>query len=449
MSKIAVIGGGAAGMIAAIRAAERGHDVTLYEKNEKLGKKVYITGKGRCNVTNACDAEEFFEHVTGNAKFFYSAFYGFDNRRVMELIEKAGCPLKTERGNRVFPISDHSSDVIKALRQTIEKLGCEIRYNTAIKGLLTEEYIEDITAPESADVLWETQNTDDEYWETKANKKAKKKNKYEQQITGVLTATGEKEWYDSVILATGGVSYPSTGSTGDGHKFAENLGLKVTELKPSLVPFEVKEKWCGQLQGLALKNVTATLWIDGKKVFSQMGELLFTHFGVSGPLILTASSVLAQKKNYNDVKLTIDLKPALTEEQLDKRFLKEFEEGNNKQLKNILPAIYPSSLAAMIPELADVDETKPAHSVTREERERLVRTTKALSITVTGTRGFAEAIITSGGVDLKEVNPSTMECKRIKGLYIAGELLNLDAHTGGYNLQIAWSTGYLAGDCAE
>lgn len=449
MSKIAVIGGGAAGMIAAIRAAERGHDVTLYEKNEKLGKKVYITGKGRCNVTNACDAEEFFEHVTGNAKFFYSAFYGFDNRRVMELIEKAGCPLKTERGNRVFPISDHSSDVIKALRQTIEKLGCEIRYNTAIKELLTEEYIEDITEPESADMSWETQNTDDEYWETKANKKAKKKNKYEQQITGVLTATGEKEWYDSVILATGGVSYPSTGSTGDGHKFAENLGLKVTELKPSLVPFEVKEKWCGQLQGLALKNVTATLWIDGKKVFSQMGELLFTHFGVSGPLILTASSVLAQKKNYNDVKLTIDLKPALTEEQLDKRFLKEFEEGHNKQLKNILPAIYPSSLAAMIPELADVDETKPAHSVTREERERLVRTTKALSITVTGTRGFAEAIITSGGVDLKEVNPSTMECKRIKGLYIAGELLNLDAHTGGYNLQIAWSTGYLAGDCAE
>lgn len=449
MSKIAVIGGGAAGMIAAIRAAERGHDVTLYEKNEKLGKKVYITGKGRCNVTNACDAEEFFEHITGNAKFFYSAFYGFDNRRVMELIEKAGCPLKTERGNRVFPISDHSSDVIKALRQTIEKLGCEIRYNTAIKELLTEEYIEDITAPESADMSWETQNTDDEYWETKANKKAKKKNKYEQQITGVLTATGEKEWYDSVILATGGVSYPSTGSTGDGHKFAENLGLKVTELKPSLVPFEVKEKWCGQLQGLALKNVTATLWIDGKKVFSQMGELLFTHFGVSGPLILTASSVLAQKKNYSDVVLTIDLKPALTEEQLDKRFLKEFEEGHNKQLKNILPAIYPSSLAAMIPELADVDETKPAHSVTREERERLVRTTKALSITVTGTRGFAEAIITSGGVDLKEVNPSTMECKRIKGLYIAGELLNLDAHTGGYNLQIAWSTGYLAGDCAE
>lgn len=449
MSKIAVIGGGAAGMMAAIRAAERGHSVTLYEKNEKLGKKVYITGKGRCNVTNACDAEEFFEHVTGNAKFFYSAFYGFDNHRVMELIEKAGCPLKTERGNRVFPVSDHSSDVIKALRQTLEKLGCDIRYNTAIKGLLAEEYREEIAKAETADELSTKQCAGDTLLEAEVCKAGKKKNKYEQQITGIVTADGKKEFYDSVILATGGVSYPSTGSTGDGHRFAGDLGLKVTELKPSLVPFEVKEKWCGQLQGLALKNVTATLHVDGKKAFSQMGELLFTHFGVSGPLILTASSVLAQKKKHGEVMLTIDLKPALTEEQLDKRFLKEFEEGHNKQLKNILPALYPSSLAALIPELAKVDETKPVHSVTREERERLVRITKALSLTVTGTRGFAEAIITSGGVDLKEINPSTMECKRIKGLYIAGELLNLDAHTGGYNLQIAWSTGYLAGDCAE
>ncbi len=448
MSKIAVIGGGAAGMMAAIRATERGHNVTLYEKNEKLGKKVYITGKGRCNVTNACDAEEFFEHVTGNAKFFYSAFYGFDNHRVMELIEKAGCPLKTERGNRVFPVSDHSSDVIKVLRQILEKAGCDIRYNTEIKGLLAEQYVETVAEPEATDALLKEQNIE-EFPKIKSNKKEKEKNKYEQQITGIVTADGKKEFYDSVILATGGVSYPSTGSTGDGHRFAGDLGLKVTELKPSLVPFEVKEKWCGQLQGLALKNVTATLYVDGKKAFSQMGELLFTHFGVSGPLILTASSVLAQKKNCKDVMLTIDLKPALTEEQLDKRFLKEFDEGHNKQLKNILPALYPSSLAALIPELAKVDETKPAHSVTREERGRLVRTTKALSLTVTGTRGFEEAIITSGGVDLKEVNPSTMECKRIKGLYIAGELLNLDAHTGGYNLQIAWSTGYLAGDCAE
>ncbi len=448
MSKIAVIGGGAAGMLAAIRAAERGHNVTLYEKNEKLGKKVYITGKGRCNVTNACDAEEFFEHVTGNVKFFYSAFYSFDNHAVMELLEKVGCPLKTERGNRVFPVSDHSSDVIKALRQYIEKLGCEIRYNTTIKALLAEAYREtdvDETLEGKSAIA---SGADMDFSESKGPVK-KKKNKYEQQITGVLTADGKKEFYDSVILATGGVSYPSTGSTGDGHRFAKDLGLKVTELKPSLVPFEVKEKWCERLQGLALYNVTATLYIVGKKVFSQMGELLFTHFGVSGPLILTASSVLAQKKDYKEVMLTINLKPALTVEQLDKRFLKEFEEGHNKQLKNILPSLYPSSLAALMPELAGVDEAKPAHSVTREERESLVRNTTELKMTVTGTRGFAEAIITSGGLDLKEVNPSTMECKRVKGLYISGELLNLDAHTGGYNLQIAWSTGYLAGDSVE
>ncbi len=429
MSKVAVIGGGAAGMMAAIRAAERGHTVTLYEKNEKLGKKVYITGKGRCNVTNACDAEEFFEHITGNAKFFYSSFYGFDNRAVMDMIENAGCPLKTERGNRVFPVSDHSSDVIKALRTRLEDLGCKICYKTAVKEILAEVY----------------QEARDEA----LSDAAKKKNKYQQQVTGIVTADEKKGFFDGVILATGGVSYPSTGSTGDGHSFAQKLGLQVTELKPSLVPFEVKEQWCGRLQGLALKNVTATLYVDGKKVFSQMGEMLFTHFGVSGPLILTASSVLAQKKQYKDVMLTIDLKPALTEEQFDKRLLREFEEASNKQLKNILSSIYPSSLASLMPEMAQIEETKPVHSITRAERERLVKCTKAWELTVTGTRGFAEAIITAGGVDLKEINPSTMECKKIKGLYIAGELLNLDAHTGGYNLQIAWSTGYLAGDCVE
>lgn len=442
MSNVAVVGGGAAGMLAAIRAAECGHKVTVYEKNEKLGKKVYITGKGRCNVTNACDAEEFFEHITGNAKFFYSAFYHFDNHAVMDLLEKAGCPLKMERGNRVFPVSDHSSDVIKALRVRMEQLGCDIRYKTTVKNLLAQ-VCDDKTTEEASEI---DKQTDVVSW----NKKDKrKKNKYEQQITGVITADGKKEYFDAVILATGGVSYPSTGSTGDGHSFAKELGMQVTELKPSLVPFEAKEKWCEQLQGLALKNVTATLYVDDKKVFSQMGELLFTHFGVSGPLILTASSVLAQKKNYKDVMLTIDLKPALTMEQFDKRLLREFEEASNKQLKNILPAVYPSSLADLMPELAGIEETKPVHSVTREERERLVKCTKELKLTVTGTRGFTEAIITSGGVDLKEINPSTMESKKIKGLYVAGELLNLDAHTGGYNLQIAWSTGYLAGDSVE
>lgn len=425
-------------MMAAIRAAKRGHKVTVYEKNEKLGKKVYITGKGRCNVTNACEAEDFFEHITGNAKFFYSAFYQFDNKALMNLLEEAGCPLKIERGNRVFPVSDHSSDVIKALRTQMELLGCDIRYHASVREILTKEYF-DIKEMPAVDL--DTVSSE---------KKAKKaKNKYEKQITGVVTADGKKAYFDAVILATGGVSYPSTGSTGDGHHFATDMGLQVTQLKPSLVPFEVKEDWCGQLQGLALKNVTATLSVDGKKVFSQMGELLFTHFGVSGPLILTASSVLAQKDSYKNVELTIDLKPALTEEQFDKRLLREFEAGQNKLLKNILSSVYPSSMASLIPQIANVEEGKPVHSVTREERERLVQCTKKLKLTVTKTRGFEEAIITSGGVALKEINPSTMECKRVKGFYIAGELLNLDAHTGGYNLQIAWSTGYLAGDSVE
>lgn len=415
MSRVAIVGGGAAGMMAAIRGAEKGHQVTLFEKNEKLGKKVYITGKGRCNVTNACETQEFFEHITGNAKFFYSAFYGFDNHAVMDLLEKAGCPLKTERGNRVFPVSDHSSDVIKALRNRMEELGCDIRYNLAVDRLICEDYVSE-------------------------------GKKYEKKITELVTQDGKHHKFDKVILVTGGVSYPSTGSTGDGFVFAKNLGLNVTELKPSLVPFEVKEKWCASLQGLSLKNVTATMYVDGKKIFSQMGEMLFTHFGVSGPLILTASSELAAKKNYETVKILIDLKPALTQEQLDKRILREFEEGRNKQVKNILPALYPQSLANVIPVLAEVEETKPVHSVTKEERKRLVEITKALPLTVTGTRGFAEAIITSGGISLKEINPSTMECKRIKDLYIAGEMLDLDAHTGGYNLQIAWSSGYLAGD---
>ena len=434
-------------MMAAIRASECGHAVTVYEKNEKLGKKVYITGKGRCNVTNACDAEEFFEHVTGNVKFLYSAFYGFDNHAVMELLEKCGCKLKVERGNRVFPVSDHSSDVIKALRNRMEQLGCDIRYHMPIKALITEEYREECMSDAE-----EGRNADREELNSVKNtfkNNGKKKNKYERVVRGVVTENGQKELYDAVILATGGVSYQTTGSTGDGHALARELELKVTELKPSLVPFIAEEKWCAHLQGLALKNITATLYVDGKKVFSQLGEMLFTHFGVSGPLILTASSVLAQKKEYKEVRLLIDLKPALSKEQFDKRLLRDFEEGQNKQLKNILSAIYPSSLAALMPKLAEVDETKPVHSVTREERERLVNCTKELSLTITGTRGFDEAIITSGGIDLKEINPSTMECKRIKGLYAAGELLNLDAHTGGYNLQIAWSTGYLAGESIE
>ncbi|MBR4966544.1 MAG: NAD(P)/FAD-dependent oxidoreductase [Lachnospiraceae bacterium] len=428
MKKIAVIGGGAAGMIAAIRASELGAKVTVFEKNEKLGKKIYITGKGRCNVTNDCDAQTFFSHVTGNEKFLYSAYYSFDSWAIQKLLTEEGCPLKVERGNRVFPVSDHSSDIIRTLAKRMERLGCEIRYRTEVKSLITTE----MTA----------ESTDEK------DVKKSKKNAYRYQVKGLVTADGKKHFFDAVILATGGLSYPSTGSTGDGYKFAKVLEMNVIEPRPSLVPLETKETWAHALQGLSLKNVTATLFVDGKKVFSAMGEMLFTHFGVSGPLILTASSELAKRPEAKEIKLYIDLKPALDAVQFDKRLLREFEEASNKQLKNILPAVYPVRLAETMLEITGIDGATAAHSVTKKQRELLVNTTKQLELTVTGTRDFKEAIITSGGISVKEINPSTMEAKKVKNLYCAGEVLDLDAHTGGFNLQIAWSTGFLAGDSA-
>lgn len=437
MKNIAVIGGGAAGMMAAIRALELGNAVTIYERNEKLGKKLFITGKGRCNVTNACEPEQFFAHVNGKEKFLYSAYYTFDNNALQKMIEEAGCPLKVERGNRVFPVSDHSSDIIKALKKRLEDLDCRILYRTGVKRLLYEQLEE----------CREEQDAEDK-WSKRKNKGKNKPTGYLQKIVGIETDDGKKAFYDAVILATGGVSYPSTGSTGDGHRFAEAAGLSVTKLIPSLVPLETKESWAHELQGLSLKNVQVTLFVDDKKVYEEQGEMLFTHFGVSGPLILTASSELAARGEWKECKLVLDLKPALTEEQFDKRLLREFEEGQKKFLKNILPGIYPARLAETIMTLAEADPYKPVHSITREERKRLLDLTKHLSLTVTGTRDFKEAIITCGGIGLKEINPSTMETKKIKGLYIAGELLDLDAHTGGYNLQIAWSSGYLAGESA-
>ncbi len=436
MSRIAVIGGGAAGMMAAIRALELGAEVTLYEKNEKLGKKIYITGKGRCNVTNDCEPDVFFTHVTGNAKFLYSAYYAFDPWAVQKMLTDAGCPLKVERGNRVFPVSDHSSDVIKVLRKKLEDSGCEIRYKTEVKKLLAEELNAELS---------EDSKEPEEGKEKKKNKSGKG---YERRITGLVTAEGKKHFYDAVIVTTGGLSYPSTGSTGDGYRFVKDFGLEIKEPVPSLVPLETMETWAHHLQGLALKNVTATLELDEKKVYSQMGELLFTHFGVSGPLVLTASCELARKTGAGKKMLYLDLKPALNAEQFDKRLLREFEAANNKQIKNVLPAIYPVRLAEVMLSLAEIDGAKAVHSITREERERLVCLTKKLPLTIIGTRDFNEAIITCGGISLKEVNPSTMEAKKVKGLYCAGEVLDLDAHTGGFNLQIAWSTGYLAGESA-
>ena len=433
MSRVLVVGGGAAGMMAALAAAGKGHRVTLFEKNEKLGKKIYITGKGRCNVTNACEPQELFDNVVSNSKFLYSAFYGFDNNAVQQFFETHGCPLKTERGNRVFPVSDHSSDVIRALSGALEKAGVEIRLHTPVKKLLTEK------AGEEGSL----------------------------RIKGVKLLSGEEVKGDAVVLACGGLSYQATGSTGDGYRMAQETGHTLVSCKPSLVPFHIKEEWCRQLQGLALKNVNASLYIEGKEIYEGFGEMLFTHFGVSGPLILSASSYyqtaaekLRRKKEKQAGKtgktaenmgreapalLKLDLKPALSAEQLVKRILRDFEDNKNKQFKNAVDGLFPARLVPVMIQLSGINPEKKVHEITREERKFFIECIKGLTLTVTGTRGFEEAIITRGGIKVKEVNPSTMESKLVSGLYLAGEMLDLDALTGGFNLQIAWSTGHLAG----
>ena len=404
-----VIGGGAAGMMAAIEASTHGYQVELFEKNDKLGKKIFITGKGRCNVTNDCDPEDFFDNIISNSKFMYSSYYSFDNTAVMELFNSSGCKLKIERGNRVFPISDHSSDIIKTLQVLLKKNQVLVHLNTEITSLLCEG--------DSA---------------TK-------------HIIGIQTKSGEKKYADTVILATGGLSYPATGSTGDGHKMAEKIGHSIKNCRPALVPFNIKEDWCKKLQGLSLKNVSVSIMDDKKEIYSGFGEMLFTHFGVSGPLILSASSYYAKKNYGKEVKLNLDLKPALTIEQLDKRILRDFEKNNNKQFKNSLDELLPSKLIPVIISLSEILPDKQVHEITKEERWNLIHNIKQLCMTITGVRGYEEAIITQGGVDVKEVNASTMESKKIKNLYFAGEILDVDAMTGGFNLQIAWSTGYLAG----
>lgn len=409
MNKIIIIGGGAAGMMAAVAAAKEGARVTLLEQNEKTGKKVFITGKGRCNITNACDTEKFFENIISNGKFLYSAFYQMDNQAVIRFFEEAGCKCKEERGERIFPISDHSSDVIGALNRQMNKYGVKICLHTKVRELLTEQ------AEDGS------------------------------KVTGVLLADGKRLPADKVIVATGGKSYEATGSTGDGYLFAETVGHTVKEIKPALVPFTIQEAWCMQMQGLALKNISVQLQCGKKRIFEGFGEMLFTHFGVSGPLILSASSHYVKKYMGQPVSLSIDLKPALTKEQLDKRILRDFEENINKQFKNSLDGLLPAKMIPVIIKLSGISPDKKVNEVTREERGTLVELLKNLTMQVTGTRDFKEAIITQGGVHVKEVNPSTMESKLVKGLYFAGEVLDLDAVTGGFNLQIAWSTGYLAG----
>jgi len=438
LSNVIVVGGGAAGMIAAIAAADKGAEVTLIEKNEKLGKKLFITGKGRCNVTNAADMETLFANVCVNEKFLYSAFYGFDNRMIMDFLEKAGCPLKVERGDRVFPLSDHSSDVIAAFSRELKKRGVEILLNTAVKTLVTEPVNLDEANNDGTSVEWESS----------------KKQLQKEKITGVLLNDGRVFNADSVILCTGGLSYPTTGSTGDGHRFAADTGHHMIECRPGLVPFETEEDWCEQVMGLALKNVSLRMICGDRELYSGFGEMLFTHFGVSGPLVLSASSYYGTKgkkikgvikSDNSQTMLFIDLKPAMELEQLDKRLLRDFEENQNKQFKNVLGGLFPVKLIPIMIRLSGIEPEKKVNEISREERRSFAELIKNLPLTVKGVRGFNEAIITRGGVSVKDVNPSTMESKKVNGLFIAGELLDLDAMTGGFNLQIAWSTGYLAG----
>lgn len=405
MSKVVIAGGGAAGMFAAVTAAENGHEVHIYEKNEKLGKKLFITGKGRCNLTNACDMEELFEAVCTNRKFLYSAFYGFTNQDTIRFFEECGLKTKVERGNRVFPVSDHSSDVIGALQRKLRSLGVKVHLNTGIKEILVKDGRAD----------------------------------------GVKTEEGDIIRADAVVITTGGFSYQSTGSTGDGYRFARELGHKVTELSPALVPLNVKEDTVKNLQGLSLRNVRAGVY-DGKKcLYEDFGEMMFTHFGVTGPLILTASSRIQKQLGKHELRLVIDLKPALSEEQLDKRLLRDFEESKNKQFRNSLSGLFPAKLIPVMVELSGISPEKKVNEVSKEERHRLLHLMKNFELTITGLRDYNEAIITKGGVHVKEINPATMESKLVSGVYFAGEVLDLDAVTGGFNLQIAWSTAHAAG----
>ena len=412
MKTIIVIGAGAAGMIAALAAKSAAGAgavrVLLFDGNEKVGKKLFITGKGRCNVTNASDMKTVMENVVSNPKFLYSAFKCFGSADIMKILEDGGCRLKIERGNRVFPVSDHSSDVINTLYKLLKNAGVNIKLNCIIKKLLINY----------------------------------------RKCSGVVLANGSSISADAVIVATGGISYRLTGSSGDGYKFASAAGHKVSELYPSLVPLVLSEHDCTRLQGLSLKNVNAAVYKGSKRIYDGFGELLFTHFGVSGPLILSASSYIAGLVKNGNLRLVIDLKPALDKNVLDARILRDFEKYKNKSLKNALGDLLLQSLIPVIIDRMNISPETRVNEIKKEHRHRLVNILKDFEFTITGMRGFDEAVVTKGGVSVKEVEPSSMESKLIKSLYFAGEVLDLDALTGGYNLQIAWSTGWMAGSCA-
>lgn len=416
MSKVIIIGGGAAGMLAAISAALIGHEVSIYEKNEKLGKKLYITGKGRCNLTNASSMDIVMTKVVSNPKFLYSAFKSYTNENIMQLIEENSCPLKIERGNRVFPLSDHSSDIIKALTNKLKELNVNINLRTEVSEIIVNDYTEV---------------------------------GYKKKIKGIILKNKEIIYADSIILCTGGMSYAATGSTGDGYNFAKKLGHNIIKPTPSLVPLNIKEDIVRNLQGLSLKNVEISIKDKDKLIYKDFGEMIFTHFGVSGPLILSASSYIVKELENTNLDLYLDLKPALNFEKLELRILRDFDEGKNKSIKNILTALLPSALIPIILDIATIDSNKKVNEISKKERNILINNIKALKFTITSTRGFKEAIITKGGIDTKEVKPKTMESKLVKNLFFAGEVLDIDALTGGYNLQIAWSSAWCAGENIE
>lgn len=405
MKKVLVVGGGPAGMMAAGMAAKKGHEVHLFEKNPRLGKKLGITGKGRCNLTNHSDIEDFMDHIHGNSKFLYSAFYQWTPKNVVDFFASYGVETKVERGNRVFPVSDRAYDVIQALLFFLTQSGVHIHCNMEVKDLLVED----------------------------------------KQVKGIVFQNNRYEYGDAIILATGGLSYPGTGSTGQGHSMAQKVGHSINPCFPSLVPLVVKEKWVSELQGLSLKNVGIVVKTQkGKKIYEDFGEMLFTHYGVSGPIILSASRHLGDYEK-EPIDLYIDLKPSLDFQTLDKRVVRDLEKFRMKDFSNSLYELLPKTLVPIIVQLSGINPDKKAHLVTKEERKTLVQLLKSLKVTIIGNRGFKEAIVTAGGIQVQEIFPQTMESKHIKGLYFAGEILDVDGYTGGYNLQVAFSTGYVAG----
>ncbi len=409
MAKTGIIGGGAAGMFAAVQAAGRGHEVHLYEQNEKLGKKLFITGKGRCNFTNACSVEEFLQNIVSNEKFMYSAGYGFTSSDIMEFFEQCHVPVKVERGNRAFPASDHSSDIIRGLERAMKEAGVKVHLGARVRRILCRDGA----------------------------------------VSGILLENGAEQALDAVLVATGGLSYPTTGSTGDGYRMARECGHTVTETKPALVPLETGESYIPKLQGLSLKNVSLRVMGKKKPVYEGFGEMMFTHFGITGPLVLSASSYIGKAGLPWPLDAEIDLKPALTREQLDERLLREFQAAQNKQFKNVVPELFPARLVPVMIELSGIDPGRPVNHISREERKKLIEITKHFPMTIVGTRPYREAIVTQGGVSVREIRPGTMESKKVRNLYFIGEVLDVDALTGGFNLQVAWSTAYAAAASLE